>query len=185
MCMELKIINEEIKNVDCKKVNPYCKGNVGNNLVKSNIAIIGQQPSPFGNLKEPFTGKDKELFDLILKKLNLDRTKVFITNVVKCASFYISKDLIDFWKNYLVKELNIVKPKLIICLGKISSSFFIPDFSSEHYYKIINKLNYTLFCAHHPSYAIRNGIEEWYLNKFDLLSLYISKVNINYKGGEG
>ena len=145
---ELKKINEELQEIKI----PFegSKGIVGNNCVKSRIAFIGMAPSYY-NTGEPFTGKDKDVFNSLLSFLNLSRDKVFITNCVKVIMK--SKDikenfeyLYTVFRKYLVKELEVVQPTTIVLLGSLVGLYFdIPTKAkvfkkmhpaAMHYYEI-------------------------------------------------
>jgi uracil-DNA glycosylase family 4 len=84
----------------------------------------------------PFMGdKSGELFEKMLDSNGLTRTDVYATNIVKCRP--ASKDRmynrlptteeIYNCKKYLVQEINVVKPKVIICLGKLVYNTIEPD----------------------------------------------------------
>ena len=123
---ELEKINDELRiRVPLKE----SRGIVGNNCIKASVAFIGIAPSYYGNGKEPFTGRDKNTFNTLLTFLNLSRNNVFITNCVK--EMLQSKDIENnfeyfygIYKDYLIRELEIVKPSVIILLGSLVGLHF-------------------------------------------------------------
>ena len=123
---ELEKVNDELEKRVLLKGS---RGIVGNNCIKASVAFIGMAPSYYGNGKEPFTGRDKNTFNSLLTFLNLSRDKVFITNCIK--EMLKSKDvkdnfehLYELYRDYLVKELEIVKPSVIILLGSLVGLHF-------------------------------------------------------------
>lgn len=143
----------------CREIdqrNP-CVENVFSNMCLSKLMIIGQQPSYYGNRKEPFTGRDSFLFDKILNGLELSRREVYITNVVKCVrKERASSAVIDYWRDVLAREIELVNPEIIAVLGAVAYHWFFPgnNFTAD-----VGQLRQTLvrpiFVAFHPAYVIR------------------------------
>jgi uracil-DNA glycosylase family 4 len=169
----LKKINDEIKRRVCN--NALCKGHVGNNLVLSKIAIIGLAPSYFGDLIRPFTGKDRKIFDKILKYLNLSRNEVFITNVIKCClpSFYVRRfdnKLYLFWRDILSEELEVVNPRIVILFGRRTSKLFDLGVKAK------------IYRVDHPAsffYQDQYSEDEWISKTYSSLKInLLSRLNI-------
>lgn len=79
----------------------------------------------------PFIGKAGKLLDSILLNLGFDVDSIYITNVIKCHPPYNSKPnlhTIDICaSNYLTKEIEIVKPELIVVMGTLAAKEFMQD----------------------------------------------------------
>ena len=89
--------------------------------VKSNIMLIGEAPGKNEDEQgKPFVGKAGKVLDNALRKAGL-LNKVYITNIVKCRPpnnrdpSDIEKDKCSYW---LMKQIKLLKPKIIVCLGR-------------------------------------------------------------------
>jgi len=87
----------------------------------SKVMIVGEAPSPNRGSFENFNEKSKNIVDLLLKEINLSRNDVYITNTIKCSFSKLTKDMKETLTksciDYLVQEIDIVHPKIVIALG--------------------------------------------------------------------
>jgi DNA polymerase len=88
------------------------------------ILFVGEGPGEtedqFGR---PFIGKAGQLLDKIIQKMGLARDSVFITNVVKCRppnNREPLKDEVDACLPYLRRQIAVLRPQVIVCLGKVA-----------------------------------------------------------------
>lgn len=103
------------------------------------IMIIGEAPGANEDKQgEPFVGRGGKLLDDMLKMIGLDRSRLYITNSVKCRPPE-NRDPMntekDACKGYLQRQRALMQPKIIVCLGRVSAMEIIrPDFkiSQEH-----------------------------------------------------
>ncbi len=110
---------------------------VGNR--EAEVLFIGEGPGEQEDLKgEPFVGRAGKLLDDMLELIDLDRTKIYIANMVKCRPpqnrdpLNTEQDACEQW---LGAQIGLIKPKIIVCLGRIAAMRFIkPDFkiTREH-----------------------------------------------------
>jgi uracil-DNA glycosylase family 4 len=88
------------------------------------IMLIGQNPgSEEAKRGKPFVGKSGKYLDTVLKKNNVDRSKLYITNVVKETTPGNRKPTAQetrYWMPYLLEEIRQVKPKIVVLMGKIA-----------------------------------------------------------------
>lgn len=120
----------------------------------------------------PFVGQAGQMFDRILKaaetKLNpfWNRSSVYITNVVHCRPVESGKNRtpligeIAACRTHLNRELQLVKPKVIICVGSVAASALLhPDFAitKEHgtFFQLPNDV--LGVAIYHPSYILHQG----------------------------
>lgn len=165
---------EELKKLrdmlgDCKRCELYkTRTNivfgVGNPC--SDIMFVGEAPGEEEDLKgEPFVGRAGRLLDKILESVGLSRKKnVYIANVLKSRPpenkiiNYMSS--IDVCLPFLLKQIDIIKPKLIVCLGTIASHSLLKI--KEPITKIRGKFfmynDIKVLTTYHPSYLLRNPI---------------------------
>ncbi len=72
----------------------------------------------------PFVGRAGQLLTDILKAINFQRDEVFIANILKCrppGNRNPLRDEMDTCLPYLVKQIELIKPKLILCLGLVAA----------------------------------------------------------------
>jgi DNA polymerase len=118
----------------------------------------------------PFVGPAGELLDKMLlsaaEKINprWARENLYITNTVKCRPVNGTSNRqpdikeIAACKQILDKEIVIVKPKVIICVGAVAANTLIhPNFKITEEHGIMFGDNPKLIAIYHPSYVLRNG----------------------------
>ena len=104
---------------------------VGNR--NADILFVGEGPGEQEDLKgEPFVGPAGKLLDDMLSIIDLDREKCYIANIVKCRPPRNRDPLEteqDACIDYLRNQVALIKPKIIVCLGRIAATRLIsPDF---------------------------------------------------------
>lgn len=102
---------------------------VGNS--SADVMFIGEGPGEQEDLQGvPFVGRAGKLLDDMLSMIDLDRSKVYIANIVKCRPPKNRDPLPEeedaCWP-WLREQIEIVDPKIIICLGRISATALISE----------------------------------------------------------
>lgn len=96
------------------------------------IAIIGEAPGSEEEIQgRPFVGRSGKLVNKLLEELGIDRSKCYITNVVKFRpenNRTPTDEEIKEWRPSLLKELDQVQPKIIITLGSVATKAFLKDY---------------------------------------------------------
>ena len=128
----------------------------------ADIMFIGEGPGEQEDLKgEPFVGPAGMLLDDMLSIIDLDRTKVYIANIVKCRPPR-NRDPLEEEQiaclAYLRRQVALVKPKIIVCLGRIAATRLIrPDFRITREHGTWTERNGIDFTAiYHPSALLRD-----------------------------
>ena len=143
----------------------------GSGNTKTKILLIGEGPGRNEDLQGlPFVGQAGKLLDKLLELSGLEREKVFITNIVHHRPPENRDPLpneIERYGKYLDKIIEIIKPKMIITLGRFSMAKFLPDaFISNVHGKsfkvdwgdpLVNPLKFTVVPMYHPAASLRNG----------------------------
>lgn len=135
---------------------------VGTGNRNADIMFIGEGPGRQEDLRgEPFVGPAGQLFDKMLKAIGFDRTMVYIANVVKCRppqNRDPEPDEKAACLNYLRYQVSLVKPKIIVCLGRISAQVIIkPDFKITREHGIWHeRKGYWMIATYHPSALLRD-----------------------------
>jgi DNA polymerase len=90
----------------------------------SKLVLIGEAPGADEDEKgEPFVGRAGQLLNKILAAVQLRREDVYICNILKCRppnNRDPIPDEVEACEPFLKKQLEIIKPKLILCLGRIA-----------------------------------------------------------------
>lgn len=126
------------------------------------ILLVGEGPGASEDEQGlPFVGKAGKLLDDMLAMIGLDRTKVYIANIVKCRPPE-NRDPLNVEQDacigYLHRQMALLQPKILVCLGRISAMRFINDkfrITKEHgkWYDI-NGMRAT--AIYHPSALLRD-----------------------------
>lgn len=103
---------------------------MGHGSVDADIVFIGEAPGKNEDLQGvPFVGAAGKLLGAMLEKAGMQRSDVYITNIVKYRPPNNRDPLPDekkaFWP-YLVRELMVLQPKIIATLGRHSMEYFLP-----------------------------------------------------------
>ena len=135
---------------------------IGDGNRNADIMLIGEGPGQQEDLSGvPFVGPAGQLLDKILAAVGLDRSKVYIANIVKCrppGNRDPHEDEQQACLNYLRYQLMLVRPKIIVCLGRIAAEAIIDkDFkiTREHgtWYE---RKGYWITATYHPSALLRD-----------------------------
>ena len=133
---------------------------VGNE--QADVMFIGEGPGEQEDLRgEPFVGPAGQLLDTMMEIIGLDRTKVYIANIVKCRPPRNRDPLPEEQAacvGWLQRQINLVDPRIIVFLGRIAAQAFIrSDFriTREHgqWYQVLSRPAMALY---HPSALLRD-----------------------------
>jgi len=129
----------------------------------SKIFFIGEAPGRDEDLQgKPFVGRSGQLLTKMIENvLNIKREEVYITNIVKCRPPQNRDpeiEEIESCKPYLLKQIDIIKPKIIVTLGRIAFKYLlneeIPITKARG--NIYNFNGIKVIPTYHPSYLLRN-----------------------------
>ncbi|MDO4810507.1 MAG: uracil-DNA glycosylase [Eubacteriales bacterium] len=126
------------------------------------VLFIGEAPGANEDLQgEPFVGRAGKLLDDMLAVIGLDRSRIYITNSVKCRPPQ-NRDPLNTEKDachgYLVRQLRLMQPKIIVCLGRISAMEIIkPDFKiSQEHGQFFERDGIQMMALYHPAALLRD-----------------------------
>ena len=127
------------------------------------IMFIGEGPGQHEDEQgEPFVGRSGQLMDKMMNYIGLDRSRnVYIANIVKCRPPQNRDPLPleqDACIGYLERQLALLKPKIIVCLGRIAAMRLIkPDFriTKEHGQWFVRDA-VAYMAMYHPSALLRD-----------------------------
>lgn len=130
------------------------------------IYFLGEAPGFYEDrLGRPFVGQAGKLLDRLLEQIGLRRESVYISNVVRYRppnNRDPNPDEILAFQKYVDEEIKIIKPKIIVTLGRFALDKFLPG---EYISRVHGKprritwqsLNVTIIPMYHPAAALRNS----------------------------
>ena len=133
----------------------------GQGQVSAKIMFIGEAPGKNEDLKgKPFVGAAGRILDQAMEKAGIDRSMVFITNVVKCrppSNRIPDEDERIACRPYLQRQISLISPKIICILGNTAYSSILGGKSiTASRGKIVKKDGQRYFLTVHPAAAIYN-----------------------------
>ena len=143
----------------CQRRNHVVFG-VGNR--NAEIVFVGEGPGEQEDLQgEPFVGPAGKLLDDMLSIIELDRTKVYICNTVKCrppGNRDPHEEEQDACYGYLANQIALLQPRIMVCLGRIAAQRMIrPDFRITRDHGSWTQINGIWTTAiYHPSALLRD-----------------------------
>lgn len=150
------------------------------------ICFIGEAPGgDEDRLGEPFVGKAGQLLNRIIEKAGLKRDEIYICNILKCRPPNNRKPLVEECRNcrsYLVRQLEILAPKVILCLGGVAANNLLGNSIGITRLRgqVYQYQGIPVICTYHPSYLLRaEGTPEERKLKFecwDDVKLMLSQV---------
>lgn len=153
---------------DCKSCRACSLGDTRHNLVfgvgneQAEVMLIGEGPGEQEDLKGiPFVGPAGKLLDDMLEMIDLDRSKVYIANIVKCRPprnrdpLNVEQEACRPW---LDRQIALVDPKIIVCLGRIAAMSLIKEdfrITREHgrWFDLGSR---RIMASYHPSALLRD-----------------------------
>lgn len=159
---------EELQ-AECLNCHRCRLGDTRTNLVfgvgnpAADILFVGEGPGEQEDLKgEPFVGRSGQLLDKMLAAVGLDRhTNIYIANMVKCRppqNRDPKPDEQDICINWLREQVRFIRPKIIVCLGRVAALRLIsPDFRvTRQHGEFFDKKGVLMMGTFHPAALLRN-----------------------------
>jgi len=139
---------------------------MGDGNPDADILLIGEAPGKNEDQQgKPFVGASGKFLDEMLEGAGLNRQDIYITNIVKYRPPNnrdpLPEEKAVFWP-YLLRQIEIIAPKVILTLGRHSGAYFIPDLQISHHHGQARKVTYhnlefLVIPLYHPAAALYNG----------------------------
>ena len=152
----------------CTACNKCALGEGRTNVVfgvgsrEAEVLFIGEGPGEQEDLKgEPFVGRAGRLLDDMLSLVGLDRSRIYIANIVKCRppkNRDPQPEEQEACIGWLREQVLLLRPKIIVCLGRIAAGRIIkPDFkiTAEHGQWLLKK-GIKMTAVFHPAALLRD-----------------------------
>lgn len=164
----MRALEEEIiaKNITPELAEQATQLVIGDGNLDAEIVFIGEAPGKNEDLQgKPFVGAAGKFLNEMLAAAGLDRNDVYITNIVKYRPPNNRDPLPDekavFWP-YLLKQLQIIDPKVVITLGRHSMEYFLPGMKIGEIHGEPKRIQFgdhkvVIMPLFHPAAALYNG----------------------------
>lgn len=183
---KLDYLNNLVTN--CRRCSLYktaTHGVPGAGCPNTQIVLIGEAPGFHEDrLGLPFVGSSGKLLDKLLFSIGLDRSEVYIANILKHRPPDNRDPLpeeILVCTPYLQAQLEIIKPKIVITLGRFAMNYFFPLDLISRVHGLVksilwHNLQLTIIPVYHPSAALRNGeMNRALVADFQKIGQYLTK----------
>lgn len=165
----------------------------------SAMVLIGEAPGKQEVQKgKPFVGQAGKNLDQFIDILEIERTDLYITNVVKLRPYKVNEDTgresnrtptkkeIGIFSAYLMRELEIIKPRLVVTLGNIALKCILQDdkasigvLHGEPVQAKFGGVEFSLFPLYHPASIIyKADLKDVYLQDLHKLKKYLKEMKI-------
>lgn len=192
---QLNAIAEEVRNLAESPLYAYRTENkyhmvFGEGSPDAEILFIGEAPGEWEAKKgQPFVGASGRMLNELLAGIGLDRQKIYITNVVKDRppnNRDPSQAEITLYTPYLLRQIEVIQPKVIATLGRFAMDFIFATFGMAELGGKISNLHGKLLTAqtsygpirvlplYHPAVALYNqGQKQTLVEDFQALKEFV------------
>jgi len=162
--MNLVEVAKEVKNCEgCVLHATRCNTVPGSGNPQAKIMLVGEGPGAEEDIAGvPFVGASGKLINEGLEGAGLSRADVFITNIIKCrppSNRNPTDEEMAACEVFLWQQVDAIKPKLIIGVGKVASSFLLGrnvKILEEHGHLHFPPFAEAMMTIYHPAYLLRN-----------------------------
>lgn len=188
-------IEKELKNLKRSPLYTYRTENnytpvIGEGSQSAHIMFVGEAPGKTeAETGKPFCGRSGKMLDELLASIGMDRTTVYVTNLVKDRpqdNRDPSQDEIALYGPLLARQISLIQPHIVVALGRLSMKYLFETYGLAEHLAPISKIHGTEFkgttsygtvtvvALYHPAFALYNGSMKPVLKKdFKILKKYI------------
>lgn len=160
-------LREAISNVECELQRTATNMVFGDGNPEADIMFIGEAPGADEDAKGlPFVGQSGKLLTKAIEALGLKRSDVYITNIIPwrpLGNRTPTNNEIELFRPYLIRHIQIVNPRVIVCLGSSASKAILQ--TNYGISKLRGRwisgvetigLNIKIIATFHPAYLLRS-----------------------------
>ena len=159
----LQAVREDIGDCTrCRLSKERTKIVFGTGTMDADIMFVGEGPGADEDQQgEPFVGRAGQLLNNMITAMGIRREEVYIANVVKCrppGNRTPERDECDTCSPFLMRQIEIVKPKIIVALGAVAAKNLLGlnDSMANLRGQIYDFKNTKLAVTYHPAYLLRD-----------------------------
>lgn len=163
----LQELREAISNVECELQSTATNMVFGDGNPEADIMFIGEAPGADEDAKGlPFVGQSGQLLTKAIEALGVKRSDVYITNIIPwrpLGNRTPTNNEIELFRPYLIRHIQIVNPRVIVCLGSSASKAVLQ--TNDGISKLRGRwisgvetigLNIEVIATFHPAYLLRS-----------------------------
>ena len=191
----LEKIGEEILNLEESPLYSYRKENnysfvLGEGNVEAKIMFIGEAPGEKeAKTGRPFVGASGRFLNELLQSIGMKREDIYITNIVKDRppnNRNPSVKEIRLYQPFLLRQIDIIRPEVIVPLGRFSMEFILNQFDAPEKGQKISELHgkqlkgtapygeITIVPLYHPAVALYSvDSKQTLVNDFQILKQFV------------
>jgi uracil-DNA glycosylase len=134
----------------------------GDGNAKAELVFVGEGPGADEDAQGlPFVGRAGKLLTQMIEAMGLQRSDVYICNVVKCRppeNRTPEDDEITTCSPFLLRQLEVIAPKVIVCLGAVAAKTLLKTNRGISQYRgqWLDYRGSKLMATYHPAYLLRN-----------------------------
>ena len=146
----------------CKLHRGRTKLVFGDGNPKAELVFVGEGPGRDEDAQGlPFVGRAGKLLTQMIEAMGLQRKDVYICNVVKCRppeNRTPEKDEVETCSPFLVRQLDAIGPKVIVCLGSVAAQTLLETNRGISHFRgqWLDFRGKKLLATYHPAYLLRN-----------------------------
>lgn len=160
---DIESLNATIRSCqDCDLCKSRTQAVPGEGAFDAEIMFVGEGPG-FNEDQQgrPFVGAAGKFLDELLASIGQARSSVYITNVLKCRPPGNRDPLpneIEACRKYLLRQIELIDPRLIVTLGRFSMAWFFPKDSVSKVHGTLRRLGSRhYYHVYHPAAALHAG----------------------------
>ena len=157
---QLRIIRDEV--LGCTKCSLYKSRTypvIGQGNHQADIVLVAEAPGANENRSgRPFYGQAGKVLDELLESVNLKREDIYITNILKCrppGNRNPKLEEIQACTPFLLRQLKIIQPRIVGCLGSFASHFIMEQYSLSDCCAGMNQIHGKSFEVKRPDCTVR------------------------------
>jgi len=134
----------------------------GDGSAKAQLVFVGEGPGADEDAQGlPFVGRAGKLLTQMIEAMGLQRSDVYICNVVKCrppGNRQPEPDEVEKCSPFLFRQLDVLQPKVIVCLGATAAQTLLQTNRGISHFRgqWMDFRGYRLLATYHPAYLLRN-----------------------------
>ena len=146
------------------------------------LMFVGEAPGKDEDLKgEPFVGAAGKFLDEMLASIGLERPDIYISNIVKYRppdNRDPTPEEIAEFVPYLKRQIDVIRPKLVVFLGRHSMNVFFPELTiSQAHGQSVEKDGQVYLPLFHPAAALYNPrLRQTLLKDFSLIPMVLQTI---------
>jgi DNA polymerase len=136
----------------------------GDGSAKAQLVFVGEGPGADEDAQGlPFVGRAGKLLTQMIEAMGLQRSDVYICNVVKCrppGNRQPEPDEVEKCSPFLFRQLDVLQPKVIVCLGATAAQTLLQTNRGISHFRgqWMDFRGYKMLATYHPAYLLRNPV---------------------------